>query len=207
VTSERLFALGRTLMDNAIKEFEEPGVISKVTAFEYRDGLIIALLAAVPLRRRTLAALRLGLHLVKSGDAWALDIPAHDTKAGQALEFPLSAALSGRIDVYLKDFRKRIPGAQSHDGLWASNKGQPMDDGAIYDMVRQRTREAFGFAVNLHRFRHAAATFWSVQDPSTVRGAKDLLGHASFDETDMHYIMSQSRIAGRVLADALKSKR
>lgn len=207
VTSERLFALGLALMDSAIKEFEETGGISKATALKQRDGLIIALLAAVPLRRRTLAALRLGSHLVKSGGAWALDIPARDTKAGQALEFPLSPAISGRIDVYLKDFRRRIPGAQSHDGLWASNKGRPMDDGAIYDMACRRTRKAFGFAVNLHRFRHAAATFWSLQDPSNVRGAKDLLGHASFDETETHYIMSQSRIAGRVLADALKSKR
>jgi hypothetical protein len=29
----------------------------------------------------------------------------------------------------------------------------------IYDMVRRRTRDAFGFSVNLHRFRHAAVTF------------------------------------------------
>ena len=34
-------------------------------------------------------------------------------------------------------------------------------------------------SINLHRFRRAAATFWSVQDPTNVRGVKDLLGHAS----------------------------
>jgi hypothetical protein len=28
--------------------------------------------------------------------------------------------------------------------------------------------------VNLHRFRHAAASFWSIRDPVNVRGAKDL---------------------------------
>jgi hypothetical protein len=35
-----------------------------------------------------------------------------------------------------------------------------MDGSAIYDRVQRRTREALGFPVNLHRFRHAAATLW-----------------------------------------------
>ena len=139
--------------------------ITKQIALQYRDGLLIALLAAVPLRRRSLAALRIGTHLVKAGAGWALDIPARDTKAGKALEFSLSGAMSDRIDIYLKRFRPRIPGATKHHGLWASDKAHPMDDGTIYDMVRRRTLKAFGFAVILHRFRHAAATFWSIQDP------------------------------------------
>ena len=90
-----------------------------------------------------------------------------------------------------------------HDGLWASDQGRPMDDGTIYDMVRRRTREALGFAVNLHRFRVAAGTLWSIHDPANVRGVKDLLGHASFDTTEGHYITAQSRTAGRVLAQAV----
>jgi integrase len=76
-----------------------------------------------------------------------------------------------------------------------------MDDGSIYDMVCRRTRRAFGFSVNLHRFRHAAMTFWSIHDPKNVRGGKDLLGHTSFTTTETHYIMSQSRMAGRRLAE------
>src|SRR6478736_2478120 len=69
--------------------------------------------------------------------------------------------------------------------------------------ARRRTRKAFGFSVNLHRFRHAAVTFWSIHDPRNVRGAKDLLGHASFATTEKHYIMAQSRMAGRALALAI----
>jgi integrase/recombinase XerD len=46
----------------------------------------------------------------------------------------------------------------------------------------------------------AAVTFWSIHDPRNVRGAKDLLGHASFATTEKHYIMAQSRMAGRALA-------
>ena len=114
---------------------------------------------------------------MKVGENWALDIPAEDTKTRRALDYPVSPELSGRIDVYLSKFRCRIPGADTHDGLWASNKGRRMDQNFINETVGKRTRQAFGFPVNLHRFRHAAATLWSIQDPANVRGAKDLLGH------------------------------
>src|SRR5216684_5726923 len=54
--------------------------------------------------------------------------------------------------------------------------------------VRRRTKKGFGFGVNLHRFRHAAASLWSIRDPANVRGAKDLLGQASFgiDRETLH---------------------
>ena len=193
-------------MDEAIDSANARGTVSKGFAFQYRDGLIIALLAVIPLRRRTLTALRIGVQLIRSGNLWALDIPASDMKTAEPIEFLLSAELSERIDLYLEKFRNRIPGATTHDGLWPSNKGRMMDDGSIYDAVRRRTRKAFGFAVNLHRFRHAALTFWSIHDPKNIRGGKDLLGHRSFGTTEKFYIKTQSRTAGRVLADAWKKR-
>jgi integrase len=188
VTSDQLYALGIELMDKA----DGSGRICKADAFQYRDGLIIALLAVVPLRRRTAAALRIGENLVKSGDLWVLVIPAKDTKTRCTLEYPLSEQLSARIDIYLDKFRGKIPGTASHAGLWPSNLGSSMDGGGIYEVVRRRTRSAFGFAINLHRFRHAAATFWSCRDPKNVRGAKDLLGQSSFGTTEKHYIRSRA---------------
>jgi integrase len=75
-----------------------------------------------------------------------------------------------------------------------------MTGNAIYDAVYRRTKKAFGFGVNLHRFRHASGTLWSVEDPANIRGVKDFLGHTSFGTTDAHYMISQSRMAGRILA-------
>jgi integrase/recombinase XerD len=204
VTSERLYALGFELMDHAMETSSVAGSVSKAGPLEYRDGLMIALLAAIPLRRRTFAALQIEKQLIKSGELWALDIPGEDTKTGRPAEFAIPAALSARVDLYIERFRPRIPAASKHKGLWASNKGRAMDGGAIYDAIRARTNMALGFAVNMHRFRHAAATFWSIQDPMNVRGAKDLLGHISFGTTETHYIMAQSRIAGRALASAVE---
>jgi integrase/recombinase XerD len=202
VTSETLYAIGIELMDDAINSNRTKNE-ALGDAVRYRAGLIIALLALIPLRRRTLAALRIGKHLVKSGDLWMLDIPAEDVKTKRALEYPLSGELSGRIDLYLDQFRPRFRGSEKHAFIWASNHGRPMHDGSILGEVRRRTCAALGFPVNLHRFRRAAATFWSSRDPVNIRGVKDLLGHASFSTTEKHYIMGQSRLAGRVLALAI----
>jgi integrase/recombinase XerD len=206
VTSERLYMLGIELMDRAEAKAREKGEIPKSTAMEYRDGLLIALVALFLLRRRTVTAIRIGKQLIKAGDLWALDIPPQDTKNKQALDFSISADLSRRIDKYLQEFRVRLPGAISHNGLWASNKRGRMSHSAIYAAVYKRTKKAFGFGVNLHRFRHAAGCFWSIQDPVNVRGVKDLMGHASYDKTtEKHYVMGQSRIAGRALAKAIEA--
>jgi integrase len=86
-----------------------------------------------------------------------------------------------------------------------SNKRRPMS--SMYGAVRRRTKKAFGFGLNLHAFRHAAASFWSIRDPANVRGVKDLLGQATFGITEKHYIMGQSRLAGRALAQAVDAAR
>ena len=52
-------------MDRAVAEVEGAKRITKAQAFMYRDGLIIALLALIPLRSRTFVALRIGKQLVK----------------------------------------------------------------------------------------------------------------------------------------------
>ena len=69
VTSDRLYLLGIELMDRAVADADVAQRTDKAHAFQYRDGLVIALLALIPLRSRTLTALRIGQHLVKTGDS------------------------------------------------------------------------------------------------------------------------------------------
>jgi integrase/recombinase XerD len=205
VSSDQLYLLGLELMDSAVVEAADQTEISKTTAMKYRDGMLITLLSLVVLRRRTATALRIGKQLVRSGDHWALEIPKEDVKGKRPLDFALSSDLSDRIDLYLQKYRPRLPGAKSHAALWPSNKGGAMSANAIYDTVCKRTKKAFGFTVNPHRFRHAAGTLWSIEDPANVRGVKDLFGHASYDKTtEDHYIIGTSRLAGRTLARAIE---
>jgi integrase/recombinase XerD len=201
-----LFGLGLQLIAEAENSARVTGQIAKKDALTYRDGLIIALLAAVPLRKRALAALTVNRHLVKVGSGWLLDIPAADTKTRRALEFPIPDALSDSMNLYLTMFRTAITGANRYQGLWPSAKACPLRGGAIYDAVRRRTFERFVVPVNLHRFRGAAGNLWSISDPENVRGAKDLLGHTGFGTTERHYIAPQSRLAGRAFAKVLRHR-
>ena len=203
VTSETLYNLGIRLMDDALACGKPPTSWRVQTGF--RDGLIIALLALIPLRRRTLSALRIGKQLVKSGDEWSLDIPAKDVKTKRPLDYPISPELSQRIDMYVNKIRPQIGDAGTHDYVWASSRGRPLRGPLIYNAVRRRTRKALGFPVNLHRFRRAAATFWSMRDPVNVRAVRDLLGHTTFATTERNYVMAQSRLAGRALARAVSA--
>ncbi|MDE2284081.1 MAG: tyrosine-type recombinase/integrase [Hyphomicrobiales bacterium] len=203
VTSDALYSLGCRLMDSASTTDDDNGANSATPALQYRDGLIIALLAAVPIRRRTLAALRIGRHVVRTGETWALDIPAELVKTRRPLAFSVSPDLSQRVDVYVRRFRVRVTGARTHDAFWPAESGKPMSYDRIYKIITRRTRAEFGFAVRPHDFRSAAGTFWSIQDPRNVRGVRDLLGHANFQTTEQFYIAAQSRNAGRTLARAV----
>jgi integrase/recombinase XerD len=203
VTSERLYALGIKLMDSAVTAADAIGRVGTRHAVQYRDGLIISVLAMIPLRRGSLAALQVGRQLIKIGNHWELEIPAADTKTRRPLDYSIPKELSARVDLYLARFRGRIRGSDKHAGLWSSHHSIPMRPDSINVAVHKRTKKAFGFGVNLHRFRHAAASFWSAHDPVNVRGAKDLLGQASFATTEKHYIMAQSRLAGQALAQAI----
>ena len=161
----------------------------------------------IPLRSRTLTALRIGQHLVKIGDLWALDIPAADTKSRRALDYPISREMSERIDLYLEQFRSRIPGADKHAGLWASNKSRPMFlMASIWPCANARKgpSDLASICIDFVMQRPASG---QVRIPVNVKGVKDLLGHASFGTTQKHYIMAQSRLAGRVFARAIDAVR
>ena len=94
VTSDQLYLLGIELMDTAVVKAGDSTTISKATAMQYRDGLLIALLSVFALRRRTVTALKSGVQLFRSGNVWALAIPPEDVKGKRALDFTLSLRLS-----------------------------------------------------------------------------------------------------------------
>ena len=79
----------------------------------YRDGLLLALLAACPLRRRSLALLEVGRHLVRHPDGYRLRLGPAETKNGTAYEAPLPASLAPWLDRYLDEVRPRLLGGSA----------------------------------------------------------------------------------------------
>ena len=95
VSSDQLYLLGIELMDEAVTKASDQRKISKSTAMQYRDGLLIALLAVIAVRRRTVTALRTGSQLVRSDNLCGPRIPPEDVKGKRGLEFNISADLPG----------------------------------------------------------------------------------------------------------------
>lgn len=194
VDSQRLFALGVSLMNEA----EEKSDSNKlVDAILYRDGLLISLLAARPLRRRTLSLIRIGKHFHHIGNHYILAFAAGDTKNKQAIDFELPGLLTPYLDRYLNYYRGHFPNAINHDGLWPSVKGCPLLSDGLYKRIITRTRTAFGFSINPHLFRDCAATTLATYKPDQVLTGAGLLGHSNLNTIHQHYIHAQTIQAGK----------
>ena len=202
VTPGQLIRLGIGLMEQA-----QPQIEGLNAAIAYRDGLIIALLACRPIRRRNLAALSIGRQLVRSGNLWHIIFRADEIKNHQPYEATIPAFLQPFLERYLGDIRPLFPRAEAHEGLWASAKGGPLSGTGLYDLVCKRTRVAFGKPINLHLFRDIAATEIAYKDPAKIGIARDLLGHSDLRAIDKHYIQASQIQAGRAYHQALLAER
>lgn len=204
VQSPELYRLGLFLMDTALEKAEHQKLLTRSCAIRYRDGLLIAFLVEAPVRRAALARLLINRHLSKIGQHWYVNVPAELTKTKTPQDYTLSVRLSHYVDTYIAQIRPAFSGADTHSSFWPFI-GRPMTDRMIWRRVIRRTRDGLGIAVPPHRFRNAAATFLTLQDPANAFAARDLLGHKSLTMTKKHYVdRAQSRIAGQQLSSIIQ---
>jgi integrase/recombinase XerD len=113
VPSETLFHLGTELMDAA----NDPETCTPLKrASCYRNGLMIALLAARPLRRRNFARIEIGAHLVREGDAYWLRFDNSETKTGEPIDAPFPDSLVPHLERYLSQYRPFLLQRRCHRG-------------------------------------------------------------------------------------------
>jgi integrase/recombinase XerD len=201
VSADRLVALGRQLMRQA----EHDGVVRDLRA--YRDGLLIALLAARPIRFGNIAGLRIDRHVEVHGEHVVLNISGDETKNGQPIECWLPDDLVPCFRRYLYEVRPKFHRVDRHQGLWPSSKGNPLTLAGIYQLVTQRTQTAFDHAIHPHLFRDIAATTLALARPEQALLSRDLLHHSDFRMTEGHYLHAQTAEAGRSYANRIDSLR
>jgi hypothetical protein len=110
-----------------------PGArIRMADAVRYRDGLMIVLLAFIPLRRKNLAALEIDRHLVQEGEDWFVIVPAEETKTSNSIEFHVPAFLYPYLAAYLDVIRPRMLRNMTCNALWVSPKGGALSYSAIW---------------------------------------------------------------------------
>jgi integrase/recombinase XerD len=204
VHSLELWQFGLGLMDEA----DGPsGWTPLERATSYRTGLMIALLAARPLRRRNFASIEIGHHLIKAGGRYSLRFDGTETKTGAPIDNLIPAALNPYLERYLSHYRpyligragrwkNRLPDLPAPGmHLWVSNYASAMSEGAIYEQICNLTRARFGHALNPHLFGDCAATSVATDDPACVHIMKTVLGHSSLKTSEKHYMHAQSHQA------------
>jgi integrase/recombinase XerD len=213
VGAEELYALGQQQMAAAAGR-DAP----RRRAIMFRDGLLVALLASRPVRRRNLAGLRFGTTLMRHQDLWWIDLPEGSTKTGAPLTMPLPAELSAAVDQYralyhpvLLTMRGRWYSSATAESaataVWISTDGSAMTEMALYDRIAQMTKTAFGRSISPHLFRDCAATSIAIGDPGHVRIAASLLGHRTFTTTERHYNHARQREAAALCQEHILTLR
>ena len=208
VPSRDLWRLGRDLMEECDECTTRPKQLG-----QYRDGLMIALLASRPIRLRNLAQIEIGHHLQRLGDAYWLIFNAQDTKNRRSLEFPLPRQLTQPMRHYLDDFRPEL--GEQHGRwktdvdrfLWVGEGGSALKARRICARICRRTEERFGHPINPHLFRDAAATSIAELDPEHVEMIRAILGHASLATAEAHYNHAGTLEAARRLQHAVADLR
>jgi integrase len=205
ITSLQILQVGLSLMDH-----NAPAEGSRLTlsrAVSYRDGLMIALLAFAPLRRKNLASLEIGRHLIGDGTNRYIVIPASETKTRTPIEFTVPALLLPYFDIYLTVVRPRLLKDLSCQALWISPRGSALRYGAIGDIVSRHTFDLLGVRLTPHDTRDTAATTWALADPSKIQTATDLLSHSDGRTMQRHYNRARGTDASRTYAQIIRTKR
>jgi integrase/recombinase XerD len=198
VTSLQILRVGQQLMDDQDPRTERRLALAK--AIRCRDGLMIALLAFLPLRRKNLAALEINRHFVQEGTHWFIIIPAADTKTRTPIEFAIPALLLSYFSTYLQVVRPRMLRDPECQAFWVSPKGGALRYGAIGDIISRHTEAVLGIRLTPHDTRGAAATTWALNAPSQVRVSRDLLSHSDLRTTEKHYNRARGVEASRAYA-------
>jgi hypothetical protein len=201
--SEQLVDFGLELMARA--ESVDGGT-PLARAITFRDGLMLALLAARPFRRKHFSAIEIGRHLVRVGETYWLRFAALETKTRQLIDVPFPAGLQPCLERYLSHYRPllaRRTGRWNREcptaALWLSTHGSAMTEIAIYFRIMKLTEKKFGHIVNPHLFRDSAATSIAIEDPEHVRYTMAVLGHGSLTASEKHYNQAGSLEASRRL--------
>jgi integrase/recombinase XerD len=187
----------------------QPGA-TRDSAVQYRDGLMIMMLAARPLRLSELLAMRLGNTIRREGRRYVVSL--RSAKSRRTLEPWYPTVLTPLIDVYVDKVRPKLAGTLKSCGadvndFWLSRRGRAMMPNNVTHRISNLTRLHLQRDLSPHLFRHSAATSIAIKDPGHVGIVKDVLGHTSWRTGEQHYNLAAALPAVRRFQDAVLATR
>jgi len=170
-------------------------------AVHCRDGVMIALLAAMPMRRRPFVNLEIGRSLRHGSEGWRVCLDEDDLKAGTSWEASVPSSVHPLLDQYVETVRPLLASMSRRPCrlLWLTNEGNPIEAAYFGVRIKELTCRLIGRDISCHLFRDCAATTLALSSSDSARSIKALLGHASERTATRHYIQATSIEAGRLL--------
>jgi hypothetical protein len=204
-----LYRFGITVMDTA---GTAAGPVA--AAQRYQAGLIIALLAARPLRIRNFQAITIGESLRWDGRRYWLTFATDETKMRMPIDEPLPDDLRPYLEAFLLRWRpvllrqtQKFGGTPIHRRLWVDIYGKPMGESTLRETIKRYTRKEFGTAVWPHLFRDCLLTSVAVDQPNLMQISAALLGHTSTKTGEKHYNQARMIDASRRYGEAISELR
>jgi integrase len=196
--AERLVEAGLTLVAEARKSAKNHIKRAK----DVRNGLMIALLAACPIRIKNFADLEIGRTLKQVDGRWWITLPASSTKTHRIDERRVPKYLNKIIEFYLTQARLRLIGSKSSGNwLWISSRtGGRFTTKNLGTLISKITLQTIGVDVSPHLFRTAAATSSALYGGRTPHLASAVLGHTDPRVTHEHYNRASSVNAAKAYA-------
>jgi integrase/recombinase XerD len=205
----RIVELGVSLMKRAVADGGD--ATQHERAVLYRDGLIIMFMALAVPRRNTVSLMLLGQHLIQQDDGYRVAWSAQEMKENRSHGARLGPELSAPIQRYLDEFRpvlaaKGNPSPGAEVAVWLNKRGQPLQSRAIYDLIVDRTKTAFGIPMFPHAFRHSAATTLVLERPDLIKLVTPLLQHRDSSSREI-YVLADHAEAGQRFGAVIAARR
>ena len=203
VLTEVLVEAGLTLIHEA--EIS-PHLTELARACQVRNGLMVALLAFCPIRRKNFAALEIGRSFVKIHGTWWIVLSASETKEKRPDERPVNELLTPIIDRYLGQYRPVLARTGTPPpALWlSSNDGVPISDKQVAGVIRMTTLATVGVEVSPHLFRTSGASTVATRGGENPYLASALLHHTHPSVTNAHYNRATSLSAAESLRQIVR---
>ena len=184
VPVQSLYQMGIDLMEQS--ESKKPRRSSSVHV-DYRDGLMIALLASMPVRLQNFGNIIIDQHLVKTPGGYLLIFPEEEVKNRQHIEVEIYEPLIPLIEHYLAHHRPRLLGEGKTDYLWVSKIGKCLKPNHVSERITRVTQRELGKPITPHMFRHCAATSIAETSPELARIIRPLLAHTTTATSEIYY--------------------
>jgi integrase len=199
VDSDRIVKAGLALMAKA----ETNDQLSSFRRhLQYRNGLMIAFLAFLPLRLKNFAALRIGTSLIQVGEQWTVVIPARDTKTRRAEERRVPDLLQPFITRYINVHRAGL--APEDKALWITGTGTALSYSGCEWIITETTRRALGIPISPHLFRACAASIAYLYAGDQPHLAAGILQHTDPTVTETHYNRARGASFGRAFSELVE---